>query len=551
MKCYLFDDQPTELEFFAEFVGKAWHLLRDMLVNNWDVDDPGDLEILKQSDGAQAELEWTRLHQEYGLLVTDLMDTFDGELPVEQCVLRGERLAEIARRGNENEPPLPMAIIAISRADQSPNVGTVRRSFERVAKGDYPGRFRTWGIGYFNKDELTENLELDSFLVSFARMLLEIMVDAGVLDTRLKVARLTFDSANPRLAGLAEAEEVTQDQLIQLHWNELDARELALSMLQEGYWRYEPLCVVHEKDLYTVFEGNRRLAALKGLQDERIRARFHVKATDYELQRLERVECMVVPDRECSEYKRLKRFINFKHINSNLRWGTFARASVINELMNQPGRDCSKDLLEQIAKQVGDTNGLAALLYRAYRVLKQAEEAEVFDPAQRENYPGALPFAQWVFGLERPGVKRFLGLEAVPMERKDPVPQSHLGALEELCEWIHGNRFEGCPRLVGSNDEDWARLAEVLENSEASSLLRAQGNLDDAAHVLPPLTTRLNDALTFCHNQLTEAEKLLPQVIRGTAFQETMGSQLAELATRCKTLAKSLARKKQAPSVAE
>src|ERR1700733_8196858 len=93
------------------------------------------------------------------------------------------------------------------------------------------------------------------------------------IQTEIKYAtvdQLMLDPMNPRLGRANTGRAVTQPKILNLmkDWT-LD--ELATSFIENGYWPQEALIVVKEKlygkDALIVVEGNRRLAALKFLQD--------------------------------------------------------------------------------------------------------------------------------------------------------------------------------------------------------------------------------------------------------------------------------------------
>ena len=84
------------------------------------------------------------------------------------------------------------------------------------------------------------------------------------------VDSLFLDPTNPRLGRENTGVDVLQSKILELmdDWN-LD--ELALSFIKSGFWPQEALLVIEEelygKKCLVVVEGNRRLAALKLLED--------------------------------------------------------------------------------------------------------------------------------------------------------------------------------------------------------------------------------------------------------------------------------------------
>jgi hypothetical protein len=75
------------------------------------------------------------------------------------------------------------------------------------------------------------------------------------------VARLLFDGENPRLSALGETK--SQDELLEVLWNEMAVSEVALSIAANGYFEEEPLFVVPEQPIEADKE-RRSILLLKG-----------------------------------------------------------------------------------------------------------------------------------------------------------------------------------------------------------------------------------------------------------------------------------------------
>ena len=83
----------------------------------------------------------------------------------------------------------------------------------------------------------------------------------------LPLELLLLDPENPRLPEDILGED--QNELIEYVAGEYDSLSIAKSISLYGYFLSEPLIAIeNEDDHYLVVEGNRRLAALKLLNDE-------------------------------------------------------------------------------------------------------------------------------------------------------------------------------------------------------------------------------------------------------------------------------------------
>src|SRR5690242_7942492 len=84
----------------------------------------------------------------------------------------------------------------------------------------------------------------------------------------LSVSALHLDPKNPRL-GRESAGRAPRE-IIQYLFDHDKAFELAESIAGRGYFPNEPLLAIREDGKLVVVEGNRRLAALKALQEPKL-----------------------------------------------------------------------------------------------------------------------------------------------------------------------------------------------------------------------------------------------------------------------------------------
>ena len=79
------------------------------------------------------------------------------------------------------------------------------------------------------------------------------------------IASLHLDAKNPRLGR--ETTSRAPREIIQYLFEHDKAMEVAQSIAMRGYFPNEPLLAIKENEQFVVVEGNRRLAALKGLRE--------------------------------------------------------------------------------------------------------------------------------------------------------------------------------------------------------------------------------------------------------------------------------------------
>ncbi len=151
----------------------------------------------------------------------------------------------------------------------------------------------------------------------------------------LSVANLHLDAKNPRLGR--ETSSRAPREIIQYLFDNDKAIEVAESIVRSGYFPNEPLLAVKEGGRNVVVEGNRRLAALKGLREpglleggvggrvERLSRRITDPGS------LKKVPVTIAPSRRATD-----RQIAGRHVGTPvLAWQAENRASFILEKLNE------------------------------------------------------------------------------------------------------------------------------------------------------------------------------------------------------------------------
>jgi hypothetical protein len=170
------------------------------------------------------------------------------------------------------------------------------------------------------------------------------------------------------------------------------------------------------------------------------------------------------------------RYLGFKHVNGPAKWDSYAKAQYVDQVhteFNVP--------LEDIARQIGDKHNTVQRLYRALRVVKQAETEGVF--RREERAKPHFSFSHLYTGLDYEGIASFLSLRDEAKESNAPVPKSRLKQLGELCRWLYGDRARDEQPVVQSQNPHLRKLDEVLRNKEATEVLRAGLPLNVALEV--------------------------------------------------------------------
>jgi len=355
---------------------------------------------------------------------------------------------------------------------------------------------------------------------------------------------LDFDPHNPRLIedGIKNP---TDSQIILSLSDTADLAEVVESIASNGYIDIEPIIAQKIGKRWRVLEGNRRLAAIRILQNPSIAKGTGItppKISAANAKTLEEVTVYAV-----SSPDQAREYIGFKHINGPHKWEALAKARFAADWYK-----IEKDkglTIDKIARRLGDNHDTVVRLVNGMFVLDQAEEAKVYDIQDR--YPGKrFAFSHLYTALTRPGYREFLGLgsewrSSEPMP--NPVPKKNLENLGHVLVWLYGSKSDQIKPVITSQNPDLKMLDAVLANPGARTVLTLRNNLREAYQQVESKGARFETALV---NAQHEVEVAMSQIIGYDPEDSTLleiGRELRDNTEQLYTNMDSLSQKAAAP----
>lgn len=335
----------------------------------------------------------------------------------------------------------------------------------------------------------------------------------------IRASEFHFDPSNPRFAELGR--EVEEEEVLQVLWREMAVDEIALSIAENGFFPHEPLFAARESGRLVVIEGNRRLAAVRLLTNDKLRK--SVGATDLPMISAERRSDLEYLPVVVSKRRDLWQYVGFKHVNGPQAWGSFAKAQYIawvHDELSVP--------LDQIARQIGDKHATVRRLYHGFRVVQQAEDAGVFSREERAR--GHFSFSHLYTGLTYEGFQSFLGTDP-RSEKKNPVPPNKVKNLGQLMEWLYGSRPRNIRPAVQSQNPDLKILDDVLKSPQAIDALRSGLPLSTALDVSKGDERIFRESLQQAKKGLQEATGTRLTGYTGDAREMETAEDIFELAS--------------------
>ena len=338
---------------------------------------------------------------------------------------------------------------------------------------------------------------------------------------QVALPRLFLDDQNPRLSS---HEARTQDAILDVLAREMSLGELALSIAANGFYETERLLVVPRKeDTYTVVEGNRRLAAVKLLLDEKKRQK--TKTTDFPgISPQLRQDLKTLPVSVFQDRKQLWPYLGFRHVNGPKDWDSFAKAQYIADVHEKYGIS-----IEEITERIGDQFSTATRMYLGYRLVRQAQDAGVFSPEDRYREK-RFSFSHLYTAADYSAFRAFLGITRSTIGRPNPVPTKSIPQLGELLRLIYGSKRDSIPPVIQRQSPDLGKLRQIINNEQALHVLRQGETLDRALEIVRGDDRLLRDSLEKAKYDLREANKFVTLGYKGEKDLQDLADEVSKLA---------------------
>ena len=331
--------------------------------------------------------------------------------------------------------------------------------------------------------------------------------------TKIDLARLNFDPHNPRFTPDKKPGANTTEAVIAHMAKTADIGELVDSISASGYIDIEPLIVLGEGDDLIVLEGNRRLAALKVINDPSLADR--VKISLPEISSAHRATTQSVLVYRVQERDDARDLIGFKHINGPQTWDAYAKGRYAAEWFDKENEkrasgDQQALSLSDITMRMGDKHDTINRIVIAVFVLDQADQQELFKISDRAKK--SFSFSHLYTGLSYAEIRDYLGMP--PANRgcepsRNPVPRTHFVELRRLLLWLYGSASEQVEPVVKTQNPYLSYLKNVIGHPKARAVLMATNDLGIAMQEIIPASTRLNEHLLRARTALVAAQSTL------------------------------------------
>ncbi len=317
----------------------------------------------------------------------------------------------------------------------------------------------------------------------------------------ININDIVLDDENPRIPYSLRNQ--SEDELLNYLIRTASLVELIKSIGERGFFAGEPLLLVKESEKYVVVEGNRRVSALKLLQDpdkaKELINSIKDAVESSEVQPID-IPAIIFPDR-----KDISRYLGYRHITGIKNWKALEKARYMNSLyieLVEQGTENTAAYVD-IANSIGSKPNYVKRILEAFTLYTFIEKKDFFNIPKLSDE--TFYFVNLSDSLNKDNIKTFI-LEDV----ENNIP--HEKHLEEWTKWIFEITPENTTRMKGTSS-DLKALNQILGNDYAFGLFRgATVSLKDAELLAEDSEKILNESLNICWNNLQNADRVISKI---------------------------------------
>jgi ParB-like nuclease domain len=261
----------------------------------------------------------------------------------------------------------------------------------------------------------------------------------------IPVLNLEFDYENPRLPTTrrgGNAEDVLRYMI-----TEGKVTDLMQSIAEQGYFGGEPLLGIQGvKGKYTIVEGNRRLAALKLLNNPSVAPtkRNTVQEIVEEAKEIPKSVPVII-------YKKrddVLEYLGYRHITGVDDWDPLAKARYLKQVAQKHLKTPFDERLRILAKLIGSKADYVKKLLLGYALYEEIRDNDFYDIPHLDEE--SLEFSLLTTAVSYKNIADFIGMNEDAFNGNlKGIKKQHL---EKITHWIFNKNEEGFTRVGESRN---------------------------------------------------------------------------------------------------
>ena len=327
----------------------------------------------------------------------------------------------------------------------------------------------------------------------------------------ISIDLLMLDPQNPRLPDDLLGSD--QSMLLEHISTTTAIEDLMGAIAANDYFPGEPVVAYKRDNLYTVIEGNRRLSAVKLLNNPHL---------------LERPSARILQICEEAKYKPTKipviisdtreevlPYLGFRHITGVKQWEPIAKARYMKQLLDltEPDQEL-RDRYRGVARMIGS---------RADSIRRNLDALAVYEVAEKNDFyqikgldEESFKFAVLSTALADPRISTFIGITSVKDEvtiyTQPILDKSGLAtdSVEEITRWLFEKGEDSKARVPESRDI--RLLSQVVGAPDALSAFRKGSSLEYAYRLTEGIDAEFMELLYEVQSSIQKAAGLVANV---------------------------------------
>lgn len=319
----------------------------------------------------------------------------------------------------------------------------------------------------------------------------------------LDIDSLEFDPKNPRLPKVYQ--NSGEKEVIEWMLQDSSLLDLISSIAINGYFYGEPIIVIKKEntDNYIVVEGNRRLAAVKLLNNPNLatskKNSISNILSEENIKIPKKIPAFILTDR-----KEAIDYLGFRHVTGVKSWGALQKAKYLYQLYESSFKT-DNNIYNSIARRIGSKSSYVKQIIVAYKLYLIIEENNFFNIPNLDEE--TFEFSQLYGTATRyTNIQNFINVKLDTPN--DEIKEVNKNNLRELTKWLFEKNSENFSRV--NENRDFPLLNAIVVHEKALDLFRkGEKNLKEAAELTSLTDNAFSDYLSKSYNYLIEAQRVL------------------------------------------
>lgn len=349
--------------------------------------------------------------------------------------------------------------------------------------------------------------------------------------------KLYLDDENPRLPKSLQG--ANEKDILEYMLLDASLIELMLAIGKNDFFPGEQLLVVKDsKDNYKVIEGNRRLSAVKLLNNndlvsvQKTKVQQAVQEADFFPNA---IPCLVFNDSED-----IHNYLGYRHITGIKEWKLLEKARYLFGLWkSQYSQLDLNQASRELAKSIGSRKDYVKRILLGYQVFYKIEDEAFYRISGLDDTN--FYFNYIADSLNKVHIANYLGID---VKNIDDINEVNINDehLENWTKWLFEKNSEGKTRLIGDSSHLNA-LNKVLGHKEASKAFIEKGySLESSIDLTDEADLQFFNYLNNALSQLENSDRL---VVKVKVKYDEVSEQIKEIRSLATKISRSLQDKEE------